>query len=109
MERHGSLVYSWDWGPVHFVSLDKYPTIEFSGWLEHELAVVGQDRPVVLFHHYGFDSFSLDWWTEAERQAYQDALAGYNVVGIFHGHTHGSWHYTWQGYDCYTFSSKPYW
>ena len=63
-------------------------------------------RPVVLFQHYGWDKFSLErwdparttfddegsgaphWWSEADRQALLSAIAGYNVVGIFHGHEH---------------------
>ena len=47
-------------------------------------------RPVVLMHHYGFDSFSTGdgWWTPEQRLAYWNAIASYNVVAIFTGHQH---------------------
>ncbi len=31
---------------------------------------------------------SAHWWTAAERDALLDAIAGANVVAIFHGHQH---------------------
>ncbi len=100
--------YSWDWQDVHFVQLNLYPgngTVaeQFSqsspdnslAFLQLDLAmfVGASGRPVVLMHHYGFDSFSIgedgeQWWTEAQRTAYWDAIAAYNVVGIFTGHKH---------------------
>ena len=38
------------------------------------------------------DSGSGDphWWSEAERDAMLAALAGFNVIAIFHGHEHDS-------------------
>jgi hypothetical protein len=97
--------YSWDWHDVHFVQLNvfpgNYPTTgasEGNGidpmysleFLAHDLATnVGNSRrPVVLVHHYGFDGFSLQWWTDAQRAAYWNTIAPYNVVAIFSGHNH---------------------
>ena len=54
--------------------------------------------PVVLMHHYGFDGFSTNdwnWWTARQRRAYYDALEGYNVAAILHGHDHHAAHYRW--------------
>jgi|GEM_PF-3044267 len=94
--------YSWDWHDVHFVQLNVAPANGFVGddglmardalaFLEVDLPLnVGSTgRPVVLFHHYGFDSFSIDgWWSEADRRAYWNVIAPYNVIGIFTGHRH---------------------
>lgn len=102
--------YSWDWHDVHFVQLnlyagdcaggdcgnygihDPYEALSFliSDLQDH----VGDTcRPVVLVHHYGFDEFSTGetgemWWTPAQRRAYWDAIANYNVIAVFSGHVH---------------------
>ena len=105
--------YSWDWGGLHLVQ-----THRFAGdtgheadsalpWLKQDLATYAADgRPVILFQHYGWDAFSIEkwdpakstfdddgggkphWWSDADREALLEALRGYNVVGIFHGHQH---------------------
>jgi hypothetical protein len=98
--------YSWDWGDVHFVQHNQAAMDEPSPvfrelspnralqWLKEDLAryVGTSGRPVVLFHHYGFDGTSTDpneqWWTPAQRELYWDVLAGYNVAAIFTGHYH---------------------
>jgi cytolysin (calcineurin-like family phosphatase) len=45
------------------------------------------------------DAFGTNgqWWSDADRSAYRDALRGYNVSAIFTGHTHYAMQYTWQG------------
>lgn len=101
--------YSWDWHDVHFVQLNVAPANGFIdpdgpdgdtvplmmrdalAFLQADLALnVGSTgRPVVLFHHYGFDSFSTDgWWADVHRRDYWNAIANYNVIGIFTGHRH---------------------
>ncbi|MFB2550263.1 metallophosphoesterase [Ensifer soli] len=105
--------YSWDWGGLHLVQLQRFGGDTRKGavsgldWLKADLAQTASDgRPVVLFQHYGWDAFSTErwdparntfddegagdphWWSEAERAALIDAVKGYNVVGIFHGHEH---------------------
>jgi hypothetical protein len=65
-------------------------------YLREHVGTSGQ--PVVLMHHYGFDGFSTNdwyWWTPQQRRAYYDALAGYNVAAILHGHDHHAAHYLW--------------
>ena len=67
---------------------------------------LGGNRPIVLFQHYGWDAFSTEnwdpslgtfddegdgaphWWTPDERAAFLAAIAGHNVVALFHGHQH---------------------
>jgi len=105
--------YSWDWGDVHLVQLHRFGGDTRKGavsalpWLKKDLADhAGGNRPVILFQHYGWDPFSTEkwdpakttfddqgagdahWWSGAERQALLDAVAGANVVAIFHGHQH---------------------
>ncbi len=102
------LHYSWDWDDVHFVNLNVYPggagdahdSLQF---LEQDLAaqVGSSQRPVILYHHYGFDPFGLGWWTIDERQAYHDVIKDYNVVAIFNGHNHATQYRTWKGIDVF--------
>lgn len=107
--------YSWDWHDVHFVQLNLFPSDSTApdfpelsphgslSFLRSDLAtyVGNSGRPVVLFHHYGFDEFSINtgsscdssgsaetWWTHDQRVAYWNALAAYNVIAIFTGHQH---------------------
>lgn len=105
--------YSWDWGKLHLVQMHRFAgdtekgAASGLGWLSQDLKTDASDgRPVVLFQHYGWDPFSIErwdpiahgfndtgtgkphWWSEAERQALVSTIAGYNVIGIFHGHEH---------------------
>ncbi|MEO3997712.1 metallophosphoesterase [Mesorhizobium sp. CAU 1732] len=105
--------FSWDWGGLHLVQLQRFGGDTRKGavsglpWLKRDLATFAADgRPVILFQHYGWDSFSTEswdpdrktfddaghgaphWWSADERQALLDAIVGYNVIGIFHGHQH---------------------
>jgi hypothetical protein len=106
--QDGDPHYSWDWHDVHMVQLNLMPANEKApdtsevnneyndpmaalAFLIFDLALhVGNSgRPVILMHHYGFESFSANgWWTAAQRLAYWNAIANYNVVGIFTGHLH---------------------
>ncbi|QPC93787.1 metallophosphoesterase [Mesorhizobium sp. INR15] len=107
--------YSWDWGGLHLIQTHRFAGDNGHGavnalpWLKQDLATyAGDGRPVILFQHYGWDTFSTErwdpakttfddsgtgaphWWSDADRQALLATLKGYNVVGIFHGHQHGT-------------------
>eukprot|EP00854_Cymbomonas_tetramitiformis_P011918 gene11918-14076_t len=75
-----------------------YPEESYS-FLAQDLAKnVGKSgRPVVIIQHYGFDGFSIAWYSPAERAALFELLRGYNVIGIFVGHTHCPQIYKWNG------------
>lgn len=115
--------YSWDWNDVHFVQLNLFPGDDPTNdpaatdgaeldpanalsFLIDDLAehVHNSGRPVVLIHHYGVDTFSINghWWSDSERLAYWNAIAPYNVAGIFTGHWHAeeadttTWRVDWQ-------------
>ncbi|MDX8482599.1 metallophosphoesterase [Mesorhizobium sp. VK24D] len=105
--------YSWDWGGLHLIQTHRFAGDTGHGalsslpWLKQDLATyAGDGRPVILFQHYGWDSFSIErwdparhayddqgtgkphWWSEADRQALLGVLKGYNVIALFHGHQH---------------------
>ena len=105
--------YSWDWGGLHLVQSHRFAgdtdkgAVDGLPWLKQDLAAhAGDGRPVILFQHYGWDTFSIErwdpaastfdddgsgephWWSEEDRDALLAAIAGYNVIGIFHGHEH---------------------
>jgi cytolysin (calcineurin-like family phosphatase) len=113
------LHYSWDWNGVHFVNLGSYPGnewIDTCGWchyfkdpfreplfsrrfLQDDLLnnVGSSGRPVVIIQHYGWDGFSKLWWTEPDRDSLAATIKPYQVIGIFHGHSHAVEHRTWNG------------
>lgn len=112
--------YSWDWGKVHFIQLNLYPGSLGEEYLNiwrrrvsgdaryprHSLEFLIEDlrrnvgssgRPVVIFQHYGFDSWSEAWWTQKERNAFFQAIQPYNVIAIFWGHSHVTQSLSWNG------------
>lgn len=112
--------YSWDWGQIHLVHLniypgsageeylkiwrrrttgdDRYPKQSLDFLIEDlRRNVGGSGRPVVIFQHYGFDSWSEAWWTQNERNAFLQAIRPYNVIAIFWGHSHVAQSYSWNG------------
>ena len=99
------LYYAWDWGRVRFVCLGISPgttrirhdpanSIDFA---VRDLAksVGTSGRPVFLFHHFG------PGVPGAGQTRYRDAIKGYQVAGILHGHDHRPFITTWQGFDVY--------
>jgi cytolysin (calcineurin-like family phosphatase) len=119
--------YSFDRGGIHFVVLGSYPGGVWDpecGWchyfkesfresemslefLKSDLAMNLRSRkqPVVLFFHYGWDDFSLLWWTGKEQEAFAEAIKEYNVAAIFHGHNHSAAAYKWNGIDVFSSGS----
>jgi hypothetical protein len=99
--------YSWDWDDVHLVHLNLVPrdtpnrnmprlfSFDALRFLADDLAryVGTSGRPVILFHHYGFDVAESahpagTWWTADQRRDYWNVIATYNVAAIFTGHNH---------------------
>lgn len=103
------LHYSWDWEGVHFIHLNVYPgdtkeaenSLTFLKYdLENNLA--DKSMPLILFHHFGFDGYSDDWWTCEERENYFNVINNYNTVAIFQGHEHSMFHLVWKGIDVFS-------
>lgn len=99
--RHGRLVRSWNWDDVHMVSLDLYPDYAARQWLARDLARAGRKVPVVIYFHYAIQGPWSQWWGDSEKEAFAEVIDGYNVVAIFHGHSHRPRHYRWKGYDVF--------
>ena len=98
--------YSVDFDRVHVVQTHKWAGDTTHGhasgldWLAADLAAHAADgRPVVIVEHYGMDAFGTDgdWWSAADREALHAAIASYDVVAIFAGHSHAAMMYLWDG------------
>jgi cytolysin (calcineurin-like family phosphatase) len=106
--RHGAQIYSWDWHDLHLVCLGEAPDHDDLAWLADDLEASGHELGVVLYFHFPLKGpySSRHWFGEGDyRQALAKTIAGYPVLGIFHGHFHGSGHYTWEGHDVYNVGS----
>mgnify|MGYP000093613723 CR=1 FL=1 len=117
--------YSWNWDDLHLIQAQRFAGDTNKGaataidWLKNDLATYAADgRPVIIFQHYGFDAFSRErwdplkstfdvdgtgaphWWSDEARSVFLDALKGYNVLAIVHGHQHETpMLYQAEGYD----------
>jgi predicted phosphodiesterase len=122
-----NLHYSWNESGVHFAALGIYPGLEWDpncewchyfhesfrdpemslAFLEYDLKnnLQHTDQPVILFFHYGWDGFSLLWWTEAEQERFYNVIRDYNITAVFHGHDHAIEHYQWKGIDVWSAGS----
>ncbi len=103
------LHYSWDWDGIHFVQLNVYPgnseeAEKSLAFLKYDLEnnLIKKDTPIILFHHYGFDGYSDDWWTSEERYDYYTLIKDFNVIAIFQGHQHDMFHLVWNGIDVFS-------
>ncbi|MBW2458962.1 MAG: metallophosphoesterase [Deltaproteobacteria bacterium] len=106
-ERHGAVRYSWNWQDLHIVCLGEAPDDEDLAWLQQDLAAQGREVGVVLYFHFPLAGpFSRNWFGDGDyRQKLGEVIAGYPVLGIFHGHYHAAGTYRWQGYDVYNLGS----
>jgi len=110
------LHYSWDWDHVHLVQLNLFAgsgpedvasvsakphdperAIEFlRGDLKRSVAA--SERPVVIFQHFGLPPDGMShWWQDAAKERFREAVRPYNVVAVFHGHSHAATIYRWKG------------
>jgi hypothetical protein len=108
------LHYSWDWEHVHFVNTNLFPgdgpddvmgvskpdhdpemSLDF---LKKDLAkhVGDSGKPVIVITHYGVLGGMADWWTPEAKERFHQAIASYNVIGIFNGHSHGMDYIMWK-------------
>lgn len=103
-ERHGAIRYAFDWDDLRVVCLGEAPDPEGLAFLSADLARVGKERPVVIYFHFPLRGpFSTGNWFGDGRHRGELArvLFGFNVIGLFHGHYHGSGRYRWEGIDVY--------
>jgi cytolysin (calcineurin-like family phosphatase) len=100
-QRHGASHYTWDWEDLRFVCLDMYPGGANLEWLRQRLASAGRQHPLILFFHYSLEGPYSNSWEESEKDAFARAIAGYNVLALFHGHEHHAGHYDWRGHPVF--------
>lgn len=102
-EYSGSKAYSWDYGDIHYVQLQNYPTYhvvldhwaaatinvtQSMDWLESDLKSAKQrGKTIVLNIHDGTDHFIHQSSTE-EKNRFRRFMSDYNVKAVFVGHTH---------------------
>ncbi len=103
--------YSFDWDFLHVVCLNVFPGNELDPgygsphpsnslqFLQEDLAkfVGPSGRPVVIYHHYGFDGTGQASWSERQRTNFYEVIKNYNVVCIFNGHSHAVSSFPWRG------------
>ena len=98
------LHYSWDWGPLHCINLGMFVGAGEKRRTDHHYAPrasleflrkdlreqVGKSRrPIIISFHLHPNCPEYDW-PEEDLTAFWQAIASYNVIALFHGHTHGS-------------------
>jgi hypothetical protein len=103
-ERHGGVRYAWDWHDLRVFCLGEAPDDEDLAWLGSEIEALGRERPVVLYFHFPLAGpFSRrHWFGDGDyRDKLWRVIDDVPVVGIFHGHFHGTGLYKWNGIDVY--------
>ena len=98
------LHYSWDWGPLHCINLGMFvgagekrreghhyaPRASLEFLREDLNERVGKSGvPVILSFHQHPNCPEYDWPAE-DLAAFWETIEAYNVIALFHGHTHGS-------------------
>ncbi|MDE9552892.1 metallophosphoesterase [Xenorhabdus bovienii] len=104
-KKTGSLAYSWDYGDMHYVQLQNYPTYTTTlsptfgadtkiksslSWLEKDLqSAANRGKTIILNFHDAKDHF-LDESSENDLNKFKQLLGKYKVLAIFVGHTHSA-------------------
>lgn len=99
----GSKAYSWDYGDIHYVQLQNYPTYHVEldhciektisvtssmDWLESDLKSAKQrGKSIVINLHDGTEHFIHNSTTE-EKNRFRRFMSDYDVRAVFIGHTH---------------------
>ncbi|MDB6173937.1 MAG: hypothetical protein JWL59_3248 [Chthoniobacteraceae bacterium] len=85
-------IYSWDYGPAHFVALDsnsysKVDDPKFRAWLENDLRTTKQPWKFVCFHAPAFHT-SREHYTEQKMRLLEPIFEQAGVDVVFAGHVH---------------------
>jgi cytolysin (calcineurin-like family phosphatase) len=115
--------YSWDWGGIHFINLGivvgqvpsvkrkrRYNPLDSLDFLVNDLKekIGTSNKPVVITHHVDMvryagpsdidDKLAMGKeWDPADVNGYFAALKGFNIIGVFYGHTHVRDVFRWDG------------
>ncbi len=89
--------YSFDYGNIHFVSLDSYesarfPSLAMETWLENDLAATTQEWIIAFWHHPPYSKGSHDsdqeWRLRRMRETFLPILENHGVDLVLAGHSH---------------------
>ncbi|XTZ40196.1 aegerolysin family protein [Salmonella enterica] len=93
-----SLAYSWDYGYMHFVQLQNYPTYAVSiymytikkslDWLEQDLKLAKERGKYSILNMHDYSQHFISNATAAEKERFKNLINTYRVVAIFGGHSH---------------------
>jgi len=84
-KSHGSLIYSFYKGPIHFICLGLYPNKEAIDYLKKYLSF---RMPTVIYFHYNLDA-EPKWWTDSEKNIFYETIrTNTNILCVCTGHAH---------------------
>jgi predicted phosphodiesterase len=83
----------------------KHPEYSLDFLIEDLQNPENEQQQYVLFFHYGWDEFSLLWWTKKEQNAFYKAIKNHRIKAIFTGHNHHEGHRKWKGIDVFSCGS----
>jgi hypothetical protein len=93
--EHAERFYSFDYGPVHFISLDTETAFLDATrrqvqleWLRADLAATTRDWKVVFYHRPGYSSGAEHGSDLAIRNAFAPIFEQYGVQLVLNGHDH---------------------
>jgi Calcineurin-like phosphoesterase len=107
-KRHGgNSIYVWNWDDLYLINLGEAPDNSDLKWLMKNLAQIGKEKPVILYFHFPLAGpYNKNWFTEGNyRTSLNNIIKDFNIIGIFHGHFHGSGFYKWNNIDVYNMGS----
>nr|WP_306310503.1 metallophosphoesterase [Xenorhabdus aichiensis] len=103
--KTGSLAYSWDYGDMHYVQLQNYPTYITTlspifgadtkikpslSWLEKDLQSAANRGKTIILNFHDAKGHFTDESSENELNKFKQLLEKYKVLAIFVGHTHSA-------------------
>jgi len=102
--RHGGPNYAFDLGGIHFISLGEAPDDQGLAFLGADLRTKDATTPLILCFHLPLQGpwAERNWFGQGNyRERLRTLLAGRKVLAIFHGHSHITSAYRWNGIDVY--------
>ena len=99
IKKYGNTVYNFIHKNVQFICLGIVPD---SNALKYFHSIANKSLPIVLFFHYNLVGAFSDWWSDAQKIAFNDAINGYQIKLIVTGHLHECAAYFWNNYQVIT-------
>lgn len=99
-DKHGASEYTFDHRGVRFICLGIFP--KNLAFLSSVLSKTTKDMPVVIYYHFNTVPKQpyADWWSDAQKTAFYQAVQSYRIVAIVNGHWHATNISRWNGVLC---------